>query len=573
MSDFEARPKAAGPQGSLRRRVLLCVGAGAAAGLALGLAVQQGAVSPRAGAVGGLGAAVGLLLLVDIQLRRSTEPLGRALSAVERIAAGEVSARVDPDSLGDVAAFGHALNALSRNFEDVSLQVIDFADRIGEVSRSIAGAILELENGSESQVEAVEETASLLANINTSIRSINGEVSNLMRSAEEVSASVLEMGASIEDVARSAASLHEAIDSSASSVDEMGANIRQVAENADEVQRMAHETATAMAEMDRATQEVDDHTREASELTLRVSQTAETGTRAVAATIEGIEEIRSQSREAKQVLERLAHRIEEIGEILDVIGGINDETNLLALNAAIIAAQAGEHGSAFAVVANQVKTLAQRTATSTRQIERLIRSVQTESANAVSAMGVGLESVEIGVERSRRAGESLELIRMSARDANTRVTEIARAAAEQARNSRYVAEAAQRTSGMVQQISSAMGEQSNAAARLLATSRSILSLCEQVHGATEEQKSAAHFITRSVEGIAEMIHSIQRNTGSHQRASDAVVEAVSRILEVARGSSARLPEARRGIESLRDDAAGLSSALAGIRVGDGAPRA
>ena len=197
--------------------------------------------------------------------------------------------------------------------------------------------------------EAVEETASLLANINTSIRSINGEVESLSRSTEEASSSILEMQSSIDEVARSAASLNESVDASTSSIHEISASIRQVAESADSVQSMAEESARR-SRMDRAIQEVGVHVRGASGLTEQVSEGAAAGQQAVAATIDGIEEIRAQTSRAKAVLERLAERIGEIGEIVNVIGAINDETNLLSLNAAIIAAQAGEQGKAFAVV-------------------------------------------------------------------------------------------------------------------------------------------------------------------------------------------------------------------------------
>jgi len=322
-------------------------------------------------------------------------------------------------------------------------------------------------SGRNATEEAVEETASLLANINTSIRSINAEVESLSRSTEEASSSILEMQSSIDEVARSAASLNESVDASTSSIHEISASIRQVAESADSVQGMAEESAAAMVQMDRAIQEVGDHVREASVLTEQVSQGAEAGSQAVASTIDGIQEIRAQTSQAKAVLERLAERIGEIGEIVNVIGSINDETNLLSLNAAIIAAQAGEQGKAFAVVANHVKILAQRTAGSTKEIEALIGAVQEESSNAVRAMAAGMEAVEAGVQRSRRAGEELDKIRASSRDASSRVSEIARAAGEQARNSKHVAEAAQNTSSMVQQISSAMSEQSRASDAML----------------------------------------------------------------------------------------------------------
>jgi methyl-accepting chemotaxis protein len=316
---------------------------------------------------------------------------------------------------------------------------------------------------------------------------------------------------------------------------------------------------------------VTQHVSGASALTEQVSAGADEGSAAVADTIEGIAEIRRQTLAAKTVLERLAERIAEIGEIVDVIGGINEETNLLSLNAAIIAAQAGEQGKAFAVVANHVKTLAQRTASSTREIEALIRAVQQESGNAVSAMGAGIDAVEAGVERSRRAGSALDAIRERARQANARVVEISRASHEQSRNSKHVAEAAQRTSAMVQQISEAMSGQSSASENLLRYAESSLDLCGQVQRSIEEQRETTRYIGASISAIHEMIKSIRANTESHSAASESVQEAVSRILEVARKSGSATQELTRRLEELRaetlalSDAAGLDGARAARR--------
>jgi methyl-accepting chemotaxis protein len=254
-------------------------------------------------------------------------------------------------------------------------------------------------------------------------------------------------------------------------------------------------------------------------------------------------------------------RIGEIGEILTVIGAINEETNLLSLNAAIIAAQAGEQGKAFAVVANHVKTLAQRTAGATQEIERLIGAVQDESRNAVSAMGSGMDAVEAGVERSRRAGAALETIRTSAHQASSRVSEIARAATEQTRNSAHVAQAAQRTSEMVQQMSSALGEQRRAGENLLRNAEAALELCRQVHRSTEEQRQSSRFVRENIGSITEMIRAFQENTANHSRASDAVSATASRILEVTHKTTASLPALAELITELRIESEALTAEL------------
>jgi methyl-accepting chemotaxis protein len=548
-----------------RRRMIMTAASAAATGVGTLLATQLGWMFGAAFVV----VAVGLTVWLDQMVwSKIAGPVQKVLEAIERVAAGDFTVRVTQAELGALGGFHATLNALCDRQGQLSREVTTLIERLQEIPERVFEAMKEVDGGRVATEEAVEETASLLANINTSIRSINGEVESLSRSTEEASSSILEMQSSIDEVARSAASLNESVDASTSSIHEISASIRQVAESADSVQSMAEESAAAMVQMDRAIQEVGEHVREASGLTEQVSHGAEAGQQAVAATIDGIEEIRAQTSRAKAVLERLAERIGEIGEIVNVIGAINDETNLLSLNAAIIAAQAGEQGKAFAVVANHVKTLAQRTAGSTKEIEGLIRAVQDESSNAVRAMGAGMEAVESGVSRSRKAGEELDRIRSSSREASARVAEIARAAGEQGRNSKHVAEAAQNTSSMVQQISTAMSEQSRASDAMLKNAEAALELCRQVHRSTEEQRESGRFITASIGSITEMIRSIQQNTESHSAASEAVSDAVSRILEVARKAGERVPEVLRAVEELREhsgalaDAAGAGSARA-----------
>jgi len=552
-------------------------GSGAASGVALAAALPflaaSGAVllvakleSPAAGLVWGV------LLAVCGGLARwpAERALARARAFTDvlaRLVAGELRS-IDSGLAASLGPFVHPLRQLIVRGHSVRGVVERLRGSLAGLPEVIDRANLEVSESRTAIEETVEETASLLAHINGSIRGITAEVESLAASSEQASASILEMGSAIDEVARNAGALHDAAGASAGAVHQLSGSIRQVADGADAVQGMAEESAAAMVEMDRAIQEVSQHVGGASELTQQVSADAEEGSRAVVDTIDGIAEIRRQTLEARTVLERLAGRIAEIGEIVNVIGGINEETNLLSLNAAIIAAQAGEQGKAFAVVANHVKTLAQRTAGSTKEIEALIGAVQQESANAVRAMGAGIEAVESGVERSRRAGDALQAIRERARQSSVRVAEIARASQEQSRNSKHVAEAAQRTSSMVQQISEAMSGQSSASQNLLRNAESSLDLCGQVQRSIEEQRETTRYITASISAITEMIKSIRANTESHGAASEAVSEAVSRILEVARKSGSASAALTRQLEALRTET--LASETAGPRGDDAA---
>jgi methyl-accepting chemotaxis protein len=517
---------------------------------------------PSAGAALLLGGA-----LVALLERRASAARSRHRAAFQNallaVADGNWSARLEPDAAGELAELGESFNQFLDYSQNLHEKVDDIASRLLQIPGGIAGAMSELSKGVDGQEASVEETSSLLANINTSIRGINTEIVHLASSNEETASSIMQMGSAIEQVATSANALSGTVESSTSAVHELNAQIRRVSESGSAVQEVAEQTATSISEMDHALREVGDHVRSASELTEQVTQSAEEGSQAVGATIDGIVQIRNLTQDAKTALEGLADRIGTIGEIASVINGISDETNLLSLNAAIIAAQAGEHGKAFAVVAEQVKTLARRTTVSTKEIESLIESIQEQSENAVRAMGAGIDAVEQGVKRSMVAGEALARIRGNASDASGRVSEISRAAEEQARNSRHVSESAQTTSAQVQQISAALAEQSQATERILTNATKSLEMCRQMTNATEEQRSTSRYISANIGSITELIASIQSKTASHEQASHGVAESVASMLGAARKSSERLPEVARSVIAMKECSEQIRSKVRG----------
>ncbi len=407
-----------------------------------------------------------------------------------------------------------------------------------------------LTDAADRQEEAIEETASLVANMRQSMREVADQVDHLRQSSDQSASSIHQLGRSIDQVADGTASLHERVEASTSSVHEMSASIRQVATSAEQVQEMAETTAVAVGQMDRSIQEVSNHAVEAATLTDRAREGATDGHRAVRSTIEDIERISTLTTDAMERLDGLVNRLAQIGSILGAIDEINDETNLLSLNAAIIAAQAGEQGKAFLVVANHVKTLARRTASSTQDIERLIGAIHEESSRAVDAMRAGIDAVRTGVERSQGAGAALEAIQEACSEASERVAEIARSTAEQSRNSKGVAESTQQTSAQIQQISQAIEEQSRASESMLENSESALASCLSVRRATDEQRQTSRHITESIGGISELIREIGLRARTHAEASEATGETVTRLLENAQATVAHAAPLRELFDEL-----------------------
>ena len=189
--------------------------------------------------------------------------------------------------------------------------------------------------------------------------------------------------------------------------------------------------ATAMNEMSATVHEVANNAASAAEATRNAETQANSGRTVVNQTIQSINDLSSEMEQASNIIKKLEEDSENIGTVLDVIKGIAEQTNLLALNAAIEAARAGEQGRGFAVVADEVRTLASRTQDSTEEINTMIEKLQQGSRTAVKAMDVGMEQTQKTVSHAAEAGSTLESITKAVDHITMMTEQIASAAEEQ----------------------------------------------------------------------------------------------------------------------------------------------
>lgn len=211
------------------------------------------------------------------------------------------------------------------------------------------------------------------------------------------------------------------------------------------------QVAAAIEEMSASINEVASKTSETSQAAAKAGSTAEAGGTVVQETVQDIQLISQAVASSSQLVSQLGKRGEQIGQIIKVINDIAEQTNLLALNAAIEAARAGEHGRGFAVVADEVRKLADRTTKATEEIGVSIKAIQDETATAVEKMGQGTEQVERGVKRASEAGSNLAQIVESSRTVASMVQTIAAAAEEQGAVSTEVAKSVESISNSTQE--------------------------------------------------------------------------------------------------------------------------
>jgi len=198
----------------------------------------------------------------------------------------------------------------------------------------------------------------------------------------------------------------------------------------------------------------------------RASRSAQDGALVVDATIAVMSQIAEKVQESSKTVESLGARSDQIGEIVGTIEDIADQTNLLALNAAIEAARAGEQGRGFAVVADEVRALAERTTKATKEISVMIRAIQNETKSAVSVMEQSVRQVESGTMEAARSGSALQDILHQINDVAAQVQQIATAAEEQTAVTSEISSNMIQITDIVQQTARGAHESSMAAAQL-----------------------------------------------------------------------------------------------------------
>ena len=224
--------------------------------------------------------------------------------------------------------------------------------------------------------------------------------------------------------------------------------------------------ATAGEQMASTSSDIAQNCVRAVEISNRATETAKSGAEVVSHAVDSIQRIAVKVQESAKTVESLGTRSEQIGQIIGTIEDIADQTNLLALNAAIEAARAGEQGRGFAVVADEVRALAERTTKATREIGSMIKSIQDETKSAVIAMEEGVKEVERGTEDAARSGQALKNILEQVSEVTSQINQIATAAEEQTATTNEISRNMHEITGSVRETSNSSRETASAAGQL-----------------------------------------------------------------------------------------------------------
>jgi phosphate/phosphite/phosphonate ABC transporter binding protein len=468
------------------------------------------------------------------------------------------------DEIGDLA---NGVNYLIERLEQFIVEMGDISARINEVSPTIASEAREVKKNAEGAAGSIASVSTSVAEMSASLQSFSENAESLSTSAEEASSAILEMNASNQEVATHTNELTSSVEDVTASVSEMIASIREVGGHVESLSSASEETSASAIQIEATVREVERAAKESAQLSQQVSREAqEIGVKSIQETVKAIDAIKGAVSRYSDLVTRLGQRSGEIGKILGVIVEVTEKTNLLALNASILAAQAGEHGKGFGVVAEEIKALADRTAGSAQDIAKLISSVQKETRDAVTALSDGLSAVEEGVRRSREAGAALDKILSSSTRSSEMASMIERAMTEQARGIKQVSEAFANVKQMSAQIMTATHAQTKGTEMILHAAEGMRDIARQVRNAMAEQARGGKQIGAAAENVTTRAGAIAAGTWEQRQTISKIQESMERIQDLPRQSVRRVESMAASVETLGEQAALLNQEIVTMTV-------
>jgi methyl-accepting chemotaxis protein len=373
-------------------------------------------------------------------------PLKEAIDILEKLSHGNLDVKMQKDYKGDSLVLKNSMNSTIDTINSIFSEISTSINYVNEGKldhlvdeKNYEGQWKELISNINKLFMAITEpfnesglVLGYMANGDFTHRMLgtyNGEFhifkENVNYLADSLSELLSQLKLNIDTTSATSAQLSSTADTMASSLQEQSAQLNEVASSVEQMSRTITENSQSV------------------NTTLTVANfngnIANQGGTIVSQTINKMKDISIVVEKSGARIKELGVSSEKIGEIIEVINDIADQTNLLALNAAIEAARAGEHGRGFSVVADEVRKLAERTTTATKEISGMIKDIQSETVEAVQAMGLGTIEVNNGINLADKAGESLQEILNSSKELSNHIYQIASASEEQAATSEEIA--------------------------------------------------------------------------------------------------------------------------------------
>jgi len=419
----------------------------------------------------------------------------------------------------DQVAKGNLTQSVEINFNKLNIQS---KDEVGQLAQSVDSIIASLQNVSNSFRKMTNNFHEVLEEVNKNAADVTQAATQLAGTSEQSGRATAQISATIQQVALGTSQQTAGVTKTSGSVEQMSRAIEGVAKGAQEQAKAISQASRITTLINTSIEQVAHNAQSVTHDSAQAATYSRDGAKTVKETIIGMEAIRTKVGLSANKVEEMGSRSNEIGAIVETIEDIASQTNLLALNAAIEAARAGEQGKGFAVVADEVRKLAERSSLATKEIATLIKGIQKTVSEAVTAMQASAAEVEEGVIRANSAGEVLENILEAAESVYKQAEEAGESAAKVSKAATELVEAVDAVSAIIEENTAATEE-------MAANSNELTQAIENIASVSEENSAAVEEVSASTEEVTGQVAEVSSSAASLMQMAEKLQMVVSRF--------------------------------------------
>jgi methyl-accepting chemotaxis protein len=497
-----------------------------------------------------------------------TKPLNQVTVALETIAAGQgdLTRRLATGAGGEFGRLAQAFNDFVDYIQTTITNLNQTLLQVTELSGTAQQASLSIRDAANCQFISLDEAAAALTCLNSAIIAIAADTKTLEQAAQGATLATSQITGSIAEITTTSTSLDAAADTIQGAVNQIASSLKHVTANLVVLAQLTQSATKSAANINQAIRDISASTKEQADIAKEVQDAASTaGLGLVNSTRQGMERIRHEVFTTNQAIESLAAKSGDIGHIVGLIGDIAEETNLLALNAAILAAQAGPHGKAFAVVAEKVRALARRSTASTRDIADIISQVQQEIMLASKAVKQSIAEVDKGMVTSTNAENALQEIVAQTESSLDMALQVEASIALQSKNLELNASAIDNFRKMSQDIKLGVDRQSKAADSILQSVTELRAVSTLLKNSIGDQAQESKQIADKITLLFDLARTTANNTLDQGQLTEQMVISFDIFKNQAEQNSALSLELEAATDGLNSQAALLGDRLASFK--------